>query len=73
MKKQSKLNMQLGLAVALSLFGVGLIIAALLMPPMGVIHPSVLTAYGETLTFAGSLVGIDYHYKSKKGGDDGVS
>lgn len=35
------------------------------VPPTGEINGSVLTAYGETLTFAGSLIGIDYHYRYK--------
>ena len=35
------------------------------MPPRGVIDPTVLTAYGETLTFVGALIGIDYHYREK--------
>ncbi|MGN0239334.1 MAG: hypothetical protein ACI4AW_04880, partial [Paludibacteraceae bacterium] len=26
---------------------------------------TVLTAYGETLTFVGALIGIDYHYREK--------
>ena len=69
-----KLTIQLILAVFVTAFGVALIIAAMCLPPQGVIDPTVLTAYGETLTFAGSLIGIDYHYKSKKGGDsDGIS
>ena len=29
------------------------------------IDPSVLTAFGEIATFAGSLIGIDYTYKYK--------
>ena len=47
-------------------FGIALIaVAILLLPPAGYIDPTVLTAYGETLTFAGALIGVDYHYKSK--------
>lgn len=46
-------------------FGLALIGIAFFVPPMGVIHPSVLTAFGETLTFAGSLIGIDYHYRRR--------
>ena len=41
------------------------IVPALLSPPTGEIHPSVLTAFGEILTFAGAILGIDYNYKSK--------
>ena len=57
---------QFWLAVALVLFGVLLLIVAFFLPPAGLIDPTVLTAYGETLTFAGSLIGIDYHYRYKK-------
>lgn len=50
-------------AIAATGFGIALIITAFFVPPMGTIDPTVLTAYGETLTFAGALVGIDYHYR----------
>lgn len=43
--------------------GCGLLIAGFIMHPPGEIHNSVLIAFGETLTFAGALFGIDYHYK----------
>ena len=33
--------------------------------PAGEIHETVLIAFGEAATFAGSIIGIDYHYKSK--------
>ena len=33
--------------------------------PKGEIHETVLVAFGEAATFAGSILGIDYHYKSK--------
>lgn len=53
------------IAVILVCFGVILIIIAFIVPPAGVIDPTVLTAYGESLTFAGSLIGLDYHYRAK--------
>lgn len=34
-----------------------------MFPPKGEIHSSVLVAFGEILTFAGALFGIDYHYR----------
>lgn len=46
-------------------FGIVLIAIAFCVPPRGEIDASVLTAYGETLTFAGSLFGLDYHYRYK--------
>lgn len=56
---------QIILAVILVTFGVILIIVAFIVPPAGIIDPTVLTAYGESLTFAGSLIGLDYHYRVK--------
>ncbi len=57
---------QLLLAVAMCIFGCALLTAGIALPPAGVIHSSVLVAFGEILTFAGSLVGIDYHYRYRK-------
>lgn len=61
--------MQLGLSVVLVFFGIGLLIASFIVPPTGVIDSSVLVAYGETLTFVGALIGVDYSYKYKIGKD----
>lgn len=60
-----KPTIQLLSAIALIVIGCGLLIAGFLMPPPGEIHNSVLIAFGEILTFAGALFGIDYHYKYK--------
>ena len=57
---------QLLSAVVLCLFGCALLIAGFLVPPLGIIDSSVLVAFGEILTFAGSLIGIDYHYRYKQ-------
>lgn len=59
-------NIQLLSALFLIVLGTGLLIAAFVMPPPGEIHNSVLVAFGEILTFAGALFGIDYHYKSRE-------
>ena len=56
-------KLQLILSVVLCAFGVLLLIAGFMTPPVGEIHHSVLIAFGEILTFSGSLIGIDYHYK----------
>lgn len=58
-----KLKPQLAAAVALIALGSALLIAAFIVPPPGEIHSSVLVAFGETMTFAGALFGIDYHYR----------
>lgn len=49
----------------MAIFGCLLIVAAFVVPPTGEIHPSVLTAFGEILTFAGAVLGIDYNYRYK--------
>ena len=54
---------QILLAVLLVCFGVLLITAAFFVPPMGVIDPTVLTAFGEILTFAGAVIGIGYKHR----------
>ena len=59
-------KVQLVLAVSLCGFGGILLIAGFVIPPMGEIHHSVLIAFGEILTFSGSLIGIDYHYRYKE-------
>ena len=56
---------QLVLAVSMASFGAVLILTAFFVPPLGVIDPTVLTAFGEILTFSGSLIGIDYKYRYK--------
>lgn len=59
-------RLQLILATALCIFGCALLVAGVALPPAGVIDSSLLVAYGETLTFAGSLIGIDYHYRYRQ-------
>ena len=62
MKKEKT---QLIVACLLVVLGAGLLIAGFIIPPVGIIDNSVLVAFGEVATFAGSLFGIDYHYKYK--------
>ena len=59
-------KVQLILAVGLCVFGGVLLIAGFCCPPLGEIHHSVLIAFGEVLTFSGSLIGIDYKYRYKE-------
>ena len=66
MKTEYKSWIQLAIAVISTLFGLALVGISLFLPPRGVIDPTVLTAYGETLTFVGALIGIDYHYRERK-------
>lgn len=49
----------------MTLSGIGLFIAGFMVPPLGVIDSSVLTAGGEAFTFAGAILGVDYSYRFK--------
>ena len=62
---EKKLTYQFILGIILSLSGIVLLFIGLFMPPVGIIHSSVLVAFGEVATFAGTLIGIDYTYKLK--------
>lgn len=63
MKRNSRI--QLFTSTAMCIFGCALLVAGLALPPAGAIDSSLLVAYGETLTFAGALIGIDYRYRYK--------
>ena len=58
-------KIQLILSVGLCVFGSTMLIAGFIAPPIGEIHHSLLIAFGELLTFSGSLIGIDYKYRYK--------
>ena len=75
MTKREKLDAQFIVATVLIVCGVILLFCGLYIPPSGIIHSSVLVAFGEICTFAGALIGIDYHYRfrefiTRRGGDD---
>lgn len=53
------------LACGLIFVGVVLLFSAFWVPPLGIIHESILVAFGEILTFSGALIGIDYTYRYK--------
>ena len=63
MLDKMKKHFQLITAVVMCSFGSALLVAGFVTQPVGEIHQSVLVAFGEILTFSGSLIGIDYHYK----------
>lgn len=54
-------------SLAMAAFVVGWILTftGFFINPMGVIDPSVLTALGIALTFAGSCLGISFHYSNE--------
>lgn len=64
--KISKLTIQFIGAWVLVIIGVILIFLGFYSEPVGDIAPTVLTAFGEILTFAGAIMGIDYRYKFKR-------
>ena len=60
-----KWNIQLLTAFVLSFGGLVMLFCGIYISPLGQIHESLLVAFGEVATFAGSLFGIDYVYKRK--------
>ena len=58
-------HLQLMCAVTLCAFGCLMLVAGFVCPPLAEIHPTILTAFGEILTFSGALLGMDYKYRSK--------
>ena len=67
---KDKLNIQLIVAAFLALGGLVLLFCGIYIEPLGQIHESLLVAFGEVMTFSGSLMGIDYHYKTKNYGNN---
>ncbi|MBO5361821.1 MAG: hypothetical protein IJX60_02350 [Paludibacteraceae bacterium] len=59
-------RLQLIIATAMCTFGCALLACGFVAHPLGEIHHSVLIAFGEILTFTGSLIGIDYKYRYKE-------
>jgi hypothetical protein len=59
-------RLQLIIATVMCSFGCALLAAGFIAPPVGEIHPTILTAFGEVLTFCGALLGMDYKYRSKE-------
>lgn len=64
-KRETKQTIQMWLAVFMCIFGCTMITLGFFYAPVGEIHNSVLVAFGETLTFAGALIGVEYTYKYK--------
>lgn len=68
-KINNKVEMiKIWLAVGMVIFGCGLIVAGFIVAPLGIISNSVLVAFGEVLTFAGTILGINYVYSTKMKG-----
>ena len=52
-------------AVAMLIAGVAMAFTALLMPPPGEIHDSVLWLFAQILLYAGSALGIDAYVRKR--------
>ena len=65
MKQQPENIAQLIIAALVVLGGMVLLFVGIQIDPAGEIHETVLVAFGEAATFAGSLFGIDYYYKRR--------
>ena len=63
-------NIQLITAAILAIGGLILLFCGVYIEPAGQIHDSLLIAFGETATFAGALMGIDYTYRFKNHNHD---
>lgn len=61
----NKYTLQLILGFILAIFGIALVTAGFICPPLAYIEPSVLTALGEIFTFSAACLGIDANYKFK--------
>ena len=59
------LHARIWVAVIIVIFGCVLLAWGLCKPPEGEIHESVLIAFGEILTFAGVILGIDSNSRLK--------
>jgi drug/metabolite transporter (DMT)-like permease len=63
---RKRLNVQLWVAVFLTVSGVILLFCGFWVKPTGEIDNTVLVAFGEVSTFAGALFGVDYNYRFKQ-------
>ena len=69
MNKTPENIIQLIIAALVVLGGLVLLHVGIQIDPAGEIHETVLVAFGEAATFAGSIMGIDYHYKNRNKND----
>jgi hypothetical protein len=60
-----RINVQLTIAILLTMSGIVLLFCGFWTDPEGEIDSSVLVAFGETGTFAGALFGVDYTYRKR--------
>lgn len=61
-----KISSQTVMAFILIIFGMIILVISLYMPPVGEVHPSVITVFGMVLAAAGAFMGIDLNFQLKK-------
>lgn len=49
------------------IIGVALSITGMILPPLGEVHPTVITLVGLFLSFSGALLGISHHFENELG------
>lgn len=67
--EKMKFNIQLITAAVLSIGGLVLLFCGVYIDPQGQIHETLLIGFGEVVTFAGAIMGVDYTYKHKNNQD----
>ena len=65
LNKNTKAWIQFYASLALLVAGIVLVFVALLLEPVGIIHYSVLSAFGMLLTFVGAVWQLDVKYTFK--------
>ena len=58
-----RMTAQFILGCFVTIAGLVLLYVGCFVPPIGEIDYSLLVAFGEVATFAGALIGVDYHYR----------
>lgn len=53
------------LALVCMVAGITMSFIGMFIPPEGELHPTILTFFGISLGFAGSIIGINIHYDSQ--------
>ena len=65
MNKITKDRIQFDASLLVLLSGIALVFVALFLEPVGIIHYSVLSAFGMLLTFVGAVWNLDIKYTFK--------
>ena len=65
MNKITKDRVQFDASLLVLLSGIALVFVALFLEPVGIIHYSVLSAFGMLLTFVGAVWNLDIKYTFK--------